>query len=112
MSQSLPTSNFKRLTGKEMEELDVMMISDVRSREYISECILGKYYFYYLYVYVHFIKCNVFFLYISEYLRDFTKCGVSFLCISEYPHELHNLHKDYPLAPERLQIEENLLSDY
>ena len=33
----------------------------------------------------------------------------SFLCISEHPHELH---KNYLLAPERLQIEENILSDY
>ena len=66
----------------------------------------------YLYIHAYFIKCNVCFLYISGYPRDFTKCNVSFLCISEYPHELHDLHKDYPLAPERLQIEENLLSDY
>ena len=36
----------------------------------------------------------------------------TFLCISEYPHELHDLHKDDLLAPERLQIEENILSDY
>ena len=42
----------------------------------------------------------------------FIKCNVFFLCISEYPHELHDLHKDCLLAPERLQIEENLLSDY
>ena len=27
---------------------------------------------------------------------------------SEYPHELHDLYKDYPLASERLQIEENI----
>ena len=37
---------------------------------------------------------------------------MSFLCILEYPHELVDLNKDYQLAPERLQIEENILSDY
>ena len=95
MSQPLPTSNFKSLTGEKMEELDVMMVPDDSSRGYIIECDLGKYYFYYLYIYVHFIKCNVF-----------------FLCISEYTHELHDLHKDYSLVPARLQKEENILSDY
>ena len=43
---------------------------------------------------------------------DFTKCDVSFLCTSKYPHELHDLHEDYPFVPERLQLEENLPSDY
>ena len=46
------------------------------------------------------------FMYISK------KSNVSLLCISEYPHQLHDLHKDYQLAPEHLQIEENILSDY
>ena len=90
----------------------MMMIPDVSSRGYILECDLGKYYFYYLYIHVYFIKCNVSFLFISELPRDFTKCGVSFLCISKCLHELHELHKDYPLTPESLQIEENLLSNY
>ena len=90
----------------------MMMVPDDSSKGYILECDLGKYCFNYLYIYVYFIKCNVSFLCISEYPRDFIKCNISFLCISEYPHELHDLHKDSPLAPEHLQIEENILSDY
>ena len=30
----------------------------------------------------------------------------------EYPSELHNLHNDYPLAPEKLKINQNMLSKY
>ena len=107
-----------------MEELDVMMVPDDSSRGYILECDLGKYFFYTLYIYVYLIKCNVSFLCISEFPLDFIKCNVSFLCISEflldfikcnvsflyvleYPNEFHDLHKDYLLAPEPLQIEEN-----
>ena len=30
----------------------------------------------------------------------------------EYPDELHVLHNDYPLAPEKLSIPYNMLSDY
>ena len=101
-------SNFLWLTDEEMKELDVNIIPDDSLREYISECDLGDYYFYYLYIHAFFIKCNVSFLHISENPRDFIKCNVSFLCISEYPHELHDLHKDYPLPPEYLQIEENI----
>ena len=95
MSQPLLTSKLKWFADKEMEQLDVMMVPDDSSRGYILECDLGKCYFYYLYIYVYFIKCND-----------------SFLCISEYPHELHDLHKDYPLAPVRLQIGENILRNY
>ena len=94
MSQPLPTSNFKSLTDKKMKDLNVMMIPDNSPRGYILECDLDKYYFYYLDIYVYFIKCNV-----------------SFLCISEYPHELHDLHKDYPPALERLQVEETYLAN-
>ena len=112
MSQPLPTSNFKWLADKEMKELDVMMISDDCPRKYILECDLGKYRFYYLYIYAYFIKCNASFLCISEYPRDFIKCNVSFLYISEYPHELPDLYKYYRLAFGRLQIEENILKKH
>ena len=30
----------------------------------------------------------------------------------DYPEELHEEHKDYPLAPEKIKIEEELLSPY
>ena len=30
----------------------------------------------------------------------------------EYPKDLHNLHNDYPLAPETLKIKQNMLSEY
>ena len=30
----------------------------------------------------------------------------------EYPDELHELHNDYPLAPEKLAISNNMLSKY
>ena len=94
MSQPLPTPNFKLLTDEKMKDLNVMMIPHNSPRGYILEYDLDKYYFYYLDIYVYFIKCNV-----------------SFLCISEYPHELHHLHKDYPPALERLQVEETYLAN-
>ena len=85
MLQPLTTSNFKWLTDKEMEELDMKMIPDDSSKEYILECDFCKYYFNYLYIHTCFIKRNV-----------------SFLYSSDYPHELHDLDKDYPLASECL----------
>ena len=85
------------------------MVPDDSLRRYILECDLGNYYFYYLYIHVHFIKhvsflyisedlrdfikCNVSFLCISKYPRDFIKCNASFLCILEYPHELHDVQQ-------------------
>ena len=30
----------------------------------------------------------------------------------EYPDELHELHNDYPLAPEKLAVSSNMLSKY
>ena len=29
----------------------------------------------------------------------------------EYPSQLHELHNDYPLAPEKLEISQNMLSN-
>ena len=83
MSQPLPTSNFKWLTDKKIEELDVIIVPGDRLRGYIG-CGLCMCYFYYLCIYVHFIKCNV-----------------SVLSIWEYSHELHDLYKDYLFASER-----------
>ena len=65
MSQPPPTFNFKWLTDEEMEELDVIMIPDDNPRGYILESDLGKYYFY-LYIHVYFIKCNLSFPYIPK----------------------------------------------
>ena len=73
MRQPLPTSNFKWLADEEMKELDMMMIPDDSPRGYILECDLGKHY---LYNHVYFTKCNISFLYISEYPRDFKKYDV------------------------------------
>ena len=112
LSQLLPTSNFKWLTDEEMKDLDMMMRPDDSSKGYILECDLGKYYFYFFSKYVYVIKCNVSFLCISENPHDFIKCNVLFLCIAEYPHEIHDLHKDYLLVTERLQIEEKIFSNY
>ena len=30
----------------------------------------------------------------------------------KYPNELHGLHNDYPLAPEKLEISSSMLSEY
>ena len=30
----------------------------------------------------------------------------------KYPHQLHELHNDYPLEPENLEISHNILSKY
>ena len=30
----------------------------------------------------------------------------------EYPRELHNLHNDYPVAPEKAKVSKSMLSEY
>ena len=30
----------------------------------------------------------------------------------EYPKDLHELHNDYPLAPEKVKVSKNMLSEY
>ena len=30
----------------------------------------------------------------------------------EYPQELHNLHNDYPIAPEKIKVSNDMLSEY
>ena len=99
-----------------MEESNVKMIPDDSQKVYMLEGDSDKNYFHqnvtsfnYLYICIHFI----FYIFFAMYFRvPLEKCHVSFLCISEYPHKLHDLHKDYPLAPECFQIEENFLSQY
>ena len=95
MSQSLPTSNCKWLTDEEMKELDLMLLSDDSSKGCIFVCDLGKYYFFYLCIYVYFINCSV-----------------SFLYISEHPLEFPDLQKYYLLAPKCLHIKENIFGNY
>ena len=43
---------------------------------------------------------------------DDTETGYVFECDLEYPSELHDLHNDYPLAPEHMMINESMLSPY
>ena len=45
-------------------------------------------------------------------VKDDDKYGYILEVDFEYPHELHNSHSDYPLAPERLIINNNMLSNY
>jgi hypothetical protein len=49
---------------------------------------------------------------------DFTNvpddCDIGYIveCYLEYPNELHQLHNDYPLAPEHMTITEDMLSPF
>ena len=70
MSQYLPTGNFRWMTDKKINKID-----------------LGKY------------KTN-------------GKMGLISEVDLEYPRELHDLHNDYPVAPEKAKVSKNMLSRY
>ena len=70
MSQYLPTGNFKWMSKKKIDKLD-----------------LAKY-------------------------KDDSKRGLILEVDLEYNKKLHNLHNEYPLAPEKIRVTEDMLSNY
>ena len=48
---------------------------------------------------------------LNQYKEDNEK-GLILEVDLEYPKELHNLHNDYPLAPEKIKVTKDMLSDY
>ena len=67
MSQYLPTGNFRWMTDKEINKID-----------------LAKY-------------------------RENSKKGLILEVDLEYPQQLHYLHNDYPVAPEKSKVSNNML---
>lgn len=47
-----------------------------------------------------------------EKYTDHTKKGIILEVDLEYPDDLHDLHNDYPCAPEKIIVTEEMLSDY
>ena len=70
MSQYLPTGDFKWMTEKQINDIDL-----------------------------------------AKYKEDSDK-GIILEVDLEYPKELHKLHNDYPLAPEKIKVTNDMLSDY
>ena len=70
MSQSLPVTNFKFLTQKEINNFDFDSVSQNSQTGYILECDL------------------------------------------KYPKELHELYNDYPLCPEKIEVNSDMLPKY
>ena len=48
---------------------------------------------------------------LNKYKEDSNK-GLILEVDLEYPEELHDLHNDYPLAPEKIKVTKDMLSDY
>ena len=48
---------------------------------------------------------------LAKYTED-SKKGLILEVDLAYPEELHDLHNDYPLAPEKMKVTKNMLSDY
>ena len=48
---------------------------------------------------------------LAKYKEDSTK-GFTLEVDLEYPKELHNLHDDYPLAPGKIKVNKDMLSNY
>ena len=48
---------------------------------------------------------------LAKYKED-SKKGLILEVNLEYPEELHDLHNDYPLAPEKVKVGEKMLSEY
>ena len=70
MSQHLPTGNFKWMSKKKIDELDLAKYKDDSNRGLILEVDL------------------------------------------KYPKKLHDLHNEYSLAPEKIRVTEDMLSNY
>ena len=70
MSQYLPTGNFRWMTDKEINKIDLGKYKVDGKKELILEVDL------------------------------------------KYPRELHSLHNDYPVAPEKAKVFNNMLSEY
>ena len=48
---------------------------------------------------------------LAKYKED-SKKGLILEVDLEYPKELHDLHNDYPLGPEKVKVTEDMLSEY